>query len=135
MDAEMTATLGEGGVEDLFGVRPGNGSPDSLSAYALSLAAQKDQLPRALLLCREAVRRAPEEPSHYLHLGKIYLLAGKKHLALHAFRKGLGHDRGTMLLNEIRRLGFRREPIFPFLGRKHRLNRFLGRLLARMGWR
>jgi hypothetical protein len=37
------------------------------------------------------------------------------------------------LIREIQRLGFRRPPIFPFLGRKHPLNRFVGILFTRLG--
>ena len=29
--------------------------------------------------------------------------------------------------------GFRRPPVFPFLGRKHPLNRFVGILFSRLG--
>jgi hypothetical protein len=105
----------------------------SLSALGLSLATLKGDLLQGSALCKEAIRLAPEDPVHYFHLGKVYLLGGKRHLALHAFRKGLkfGYHRG--LVREIQRLGFRRPPVFPFLGRKHPLNRFVGILFTRLG--
>ncbi|HEY7746760.1 MAG TPA: hypothetical protein VIA07_10510 [Desulfuromonadales bacterium] len=107
--------------------------PASLSALGLSLAANKGDFLQGIALCKEAIRLAPENPVHYFHLGKVYLAGGKKHLALHAFRRGLkfGYHRG--LVREIERLGFRRPPIFPFLGRKHPLNRFAGILFTRLG--
>ena len=107
--------------------------PASLSALGLSLAANKGDLLQGIALCKEAIRLAPEDPVHYFHLGKVYLVGGKRHLALHAFRKGLkfGYHRG--LVREIQRLGFRRPPIFPFLGRKHPLNRFVGIFFTRLG--
>jgi hypothetical protein len=107
--------------------------PASLSALGLSLAANKGDLLQGIALCKEAIRLAPEDPVHYFHLGKVYVLGGKRHLALHAFRKGLkfGYHRG--LIREIQRLGFRRAPIFPFLGRKHPLNRFVGIFFTRLG--
>jgi hypothetical protein len=105
----------------------------SLSALGLSVAANKGDLLQGSALCKEAIRLAPEDPVHYFHLGKVYLVGGKRHLALHAFRKGLkfGYHRG--LVREIQRLGFRRPPVFPFLGRKHPLNRFVGILFTRLG--
>lgn len=108
--------------------------PDSLSSLGLSVA-KKGDLSRGMALCREALSRSPQDPIHYLHLGKVYLLAKKKHLALHSFRKGLkyGYHRG--LVSEIQRLGFRSPPVFPFLGRKHFLNRFVGILFTHLGLR
>jgi hypothetical protein len=107
--------------------------PASLSALGLSLAANKGDFLHGIALCKEAIRLSPEDPVHYFHLGKVYLVGGKKHLALHAFRRGLkfGYHRG--LVREIERLGFRRPPVFPFLGRKHPLNRFAGMLFTRLG--
>jgi hypothetical protein len=112
---------------------PSEAPAASLSALGLSVAANKGDLLQGITLCKEAIRLAPEDPVHYFHLGKVYLVGGKRHLALHAFRKGLkfGYHRG--LVREIQRLGFRRPPIFPFLGRKHPLNRFVGILFTRLG--
>jgi hypothetical protein len=105
--------------------------PASLSALGLSIAANKGDHPQGVVLCKEAIRLAPE-PIHYYHLGKVYLLSGKKHLALHAFRKGLKFGYHHGLAREIERLGFRRPPILPFLGRKHPLNRYAGILFTRL---
>jgi hypothetical protein len=107
--------------------------PTSLSALGFSTAANKGDLLQGIILCKEAIRRAPEDPIHYFHLGKVYVLAGKKHLALHAFRRGLKFGYHLGLIREIQRLGLRRPPIFPFLGRKHPLNRFAGMLFTRLG--
>lgn len=106
--------------------------PTPLSALGLSQAANKGDLLQGIALCKEAIRLAPE-PIHYLHLGKVYLLGGKRHLALHSFRKGLKFGYHCGLAREIERLGFRRPPVFPFLGRKHPLNRFVGMLFSRLG--
>jgi len=112
---------------------PSEEPPTSLSALGLSLAANKGDLQQGIALCKEAIRLAPEDPIHFFHLGKVYLVGGKKHLALHAFRRGLksGYHRG--LVREIQRLGFRRPPVFPFLGRKHPLNRYAGILFSLLG--
>jgi len=108
---------------------------ESLSALGLSRAKHKKDLVQGIALCQEAIRRAPEDTVHYLHLGKVYLLAGKKHLALHTFRKGLKYGYHLGLVREIQRLGFRRPPVFPFLGRKHTLNRFAGIFFSHLGMR
>jgi hypothetical protein len=99
------------------------------------MARKKGDLFQGIALCREAIGRAPEDPIHYYHLGKIYLLSRKKHLALHTFRKGLKYGEHRGLIREIQRLGFRHPPVFPFLGRKHFLNRFAGILFSHLGWR
>jgi len=114
---------------------PPAASPASLSLLGLSLARNKGDFFQSIALCREAIRRDPEDPLHYLHLGKIYLLARKKHLALHTFRKGLKYGDHRGLIREIERLGFRHPPVFPFLGRKHPLNRFAGIFFSHLGWR
>ena len=108
---------------------------ESLSVLGLTMARDKGDLLQGIALCREAVRRAPEDPLHYFHLGKVYLLARKKHLALHTFRKGLKYGDHRGLVREIQRLGFRHPPVFPFLGRKHTLNRLAGILFSHLGWR
>lgn len=107
--------------------------PAPLSALGLSVAANKGDLLQGSALCKQAIRLAPEDPVHYFHLGKVYLLGGKRHLALHAFRRGLNFGYHHGLVREIQRLGFRRPPVFPFLGRKHPLNRFVGLLFTRLG--
>jgi len=112
---------------------PSEAPAASLSALGLSLATDTGDLLRGIVLCKEAIRLAPEDPVHYFHLGKVYLLGGKRHLALHAFRRGLKFSYHLGLVREIQRLGFRRPPIFPFLGRKHPLNRFVGILFTRLG--
>lgn len=81
-------------------------------------AARKNADLQAIAAGKEALRLDPQNPLHHLDLGKIYLAAGKKHLALHTFRKGLKYGCHRGLIKEIRRLGFRRPPTFPFLGRK-----------------
>lgn len=106
----------------------------SLSALGLSsLAAKKGDIQQGIARCKEAIRLAPEDPVHYFHLGKVYLLGGKRHLALHTFRRGLKFGYHRDLIREIEHLGFRRQTIFPFLGRKHPLNRFVGILFSRLG--
>jgi tetratricopeptide (TPR) repeat protein len=112
-------------------------SPDPAihSALAYCLAKERRQHQKAFALCREALGRAPGDPRHYYHLGRIHLLAKQKNQAIAAFRRGLKVQRYQPIIDELRGLGVRRPPVFASLPRDHLLNRSLGRVLARLGIR
>ncbi len=105
-----------------------------LSCLGYCLARERSDLDKALALCKNALSQEPANPLHYLNMGRIYLLAQQKHLAVFAFNRGLEFGRHPVIMKEIDKLGRRRPPIFPFLGRKHALNRFLGYLRDKMSW-
>src|SRR5574340_1203368 len=64
-------------------------SPELLSYLSYCIAAERGQIYEALKLCNEALSQEPDNPVHYLNLGRIYLHAGKKKEALLTLRKGL----------------------------------------------
>jgi hypothetical protein len=69
-------------------------------------------------------------PVLYLNLGKAYLVSGKRKLAITAFQKGLGIDpKNQDLMREMKKLGIRKKPPVPFLGRSNSLNKYLGKIL------
>ncbi|MFA5517194.1 MAG: hypothetical protein WDA20_12990 [Desulfuromonadales bacterium] len=105
-----------------------------LSCLGYCLARERRELQQALVLCKDAIRQEPANPLHYLNLGRVYLLEQKKHLAFSAFRQGLEFGRHQGLIQEMRKLGRRRRPVFRYLGRKHFLNRFFGHLRNRFLW-
>jgi len=109
--------------------------PAVQSALAYCLAKERRQYQKALALCREALGEEPAEPRHYYHLGRIYLLANQKTQAITAFRRGLKQQRYQPIIDELRRLGVRKPPVFTSLPRDHVLNRSFGRLLTRLGSR
>ena len=88
--------------------------------------------------CRHAFKILKEQmpfgeefffPILYLNLGKAYLAANKRKEAYASFKKGLEIDMGNRnLLNELKKLGIRRQPSFPFLKRSHPLNKYIGKL-------
>jgi len=88
--------------------------------------------------CRHAFKILKEQmpfgeefffPILYLNLGKAYLAAGKRKEAYASFKKGLEIDTGNRdLLNELRKLGIRRQPPLPFLKRSNPLNKYVGKL-------
>ena len=68
-------------------------------------------------------------PVLYLNLGKTYLAAGYKKAAIDSFYKGLTCDHENKdLMEEIKKLVTRKNPVVGFLPRSHPLNRYLGKL-------
>ena len=112
-----------------------NPTPAVQSALAYCLAKERRQYQKALGLCREALGAEPAQPRHYYHLGRIYLLAEQKTQAIAAFRRGLKQQRYQPIIDELRRLGVRKPPVFNSLPRDHILNKSFGILLTRLGTR
>lgn len=112
---------------------------DVRSAYALSIALERGKIKDAIDLCIQSIEDDPDNPFHYMNLGKIYLKDGKKAVAIDIFRKGLrlredGNSEReiTVILNE---LGIRKRPLLPFLGRKNFINKYIGLFLHKIGIR
>ena len=104
-------------------------SPEMLSLMGYSLARDAGQLRKGIELCLKAIALNPHSCDHYLHLGRIYLLAGKKNIAITAFKKGLKIRKDARIMKELRMLGIRRFPPFDSLPRNHVVNRVIGRIL------
>jgi hypothetical protein len=117
------------------------------------IARERGDVREALLLCQSALNSEPNNPAHYLNLGRVLLLAQDKTRAIATFWKGIskapGAERGVaaepskrgharehgLILDELRRLGIRKQAPFPRLHRSHPLNRITGKLLATLGVR
>lgn len=88
--------------------------------------------------CRHAFKILKEQmpfgeefffPILYLNMGKAYLAANKRKEAYASFKKGLEIDIGNRnLLNELKKLGIRRQPPLPLLKRSNPLNKYIGKL-------
>lgn len=107
-------------------------TPEILSSLALCLARERQDFPRALELCRAALAEEPWNSLHYLNLGRVHLLEGRKQDAIRVFRDGLLHQQNPLIREELQRLGNRRYPVIASLPREHKLNIFLGRLFAKL---
>ncbi len=105
------------------------------SSKGLCVAKVRRSFKEALYLCRDALDTEPKNPVHYLHLGKILLLAGQKRKAIQTFREGLKQGGNAQIAAELEKLGLRKTPVFKFLARKHPLNKISGLLLAKIGLR
>lgn len=110
-------------------------SPELQSYLAYCQAKGQGQMDAAAKICREAIQRDPNNPTHYLILGRILLLSGDKARAIDAFRQGLKSGSDDRIVIEISKLGLRRPPVIRSLQRNHPLNRWLGKLLGRIGLR
>ncbi len=109
--------------------------PGIKSKLALCLAKERRQYQQAMNLCREALQAEPDNPDHYYQLSRIYLVAGQKRQAIKSLRKGLKFKRHQPIIDELNRLGARKEPVFATLPREHLLNRSVGILFTKRGSR
>jgi tetratricopeptide (TPR) repeat protein len=124
---------------------------NSYLAYCMSK--ERGQHREALKLCEAAIKQEPQNPAHYLNLGRIYLITGHKAKAVTTFRSGLAKEvsgdgntsaespaemqarHQALILAEMRRMGIRKRAPFPSLPRSHPLNRVFGRVLTRLAFR
>ena len=107
--------------------------PKIKAKLAFCLAKERRQYQQAMTLCREALQAEPDNPDHYYQLSRIYLVAGQKRQAIKSLRKGLKFKRHQLIIDELNRLGARKEPFFSSLPREHILNRSVGILFSRFG--
>lgn len=106
--------------------------PTYCSYMAFCIAKERGQFQLAVTLCEKAKAREPLNPVHYLNLGKIYLIAGKKSEAIRTFREGLTREKNLEIIDELDGLGTRKPPVFPFLKRSNPINRIFGLALKKM---
>lgn len=107
-----------------------------MSYLGLCLAQVDREMWDAMKLCKQAIKAESYRPELFLNLGRVYLLCGDRWNAHAAFDRGLGvDDEHPELGREIAMMGVRKPPPVRFLDRKHPINRFAGKMLARFGVR
>ncbi len=107
--------------------------PRFMSFFGLCIATNERRLGEGLELCETAVRKEFFRPELFVNLGRLYLISGDVGRAHQTFRRGLAVDQSNEELRyELRRLGTRRQPVLPSLGRSHPVNVALGRLLHKL---
>jgi tetratricopeptide (TPR) repeat protein len=112
------------------------GSTPILASYlGYCMARERHQFKEAIGLCRQALTKEPEQALHYLNLGRVFLAAREKRLAINTFRQGLKRGRHRLILEELKRLGIRKRPVVPPFSRSHPLNKYLGLLFTRLNMR
>ncbi len=110
-------------------------NPLYCSQLAICLAKEKKEYKRAVSLCNEALKKDPKNSLHFLNLGRVHLMANQKKDAIRIFSMGLRYGENKEIIAELRKFGRRRRPVIPFLERDNPVNRFLGKLTYRMGFR
>lgn len=118
-----------------FGSLVTSGSIDPLhvSYYGLMLVLVHRRGPEGLELCERSLLLAPDRPEPYLNLARVHRRMGRSRQATETLREGLAaFPKHRGLLSEIRRASPRRKPPFASLERDHPVNKFLGKLQARL---
>lgn len=105
------------------------------SRFGYCIAKERGQLTRAFELCRSAIEHDPGNPVHYLYLGKVHQLAANQYEALQTFRQGMTLGGLPEIEQALTAIGTRKPPAIPALSREHLLNKYLGKILARLGLR
>ncbi len=105
------------------------------SHMAYCIAKERGQFRLAVALCEKAIAREPGNSVHYLNLGKIYLFAGRQEEAVRTFREGLAGEKNQQIIDELDRLETRKCPVISFLNRDNPVNRILGLVLKKTGFR
>lgn len=105
------------------------------SYFGFCIAKERGQVQKGMLLCRGALDKEPENGVHFLNLGRILLLAGNKEEALDTLRKGLGHGPNEEILGLLDSIGRRSRPPIPYLSRDNPINKYLGKMLGKLGLR
>ncbi len=107
-------------------------NPEIIAWYGYCLAKERKSVRDGLNCCLKALQLDPRLSSAYLCMGKIYLMAGKKKSAMKAFNRGLTYGQNPALFKELKKLGTRKRPVFPFMDRDNPLNIYSGRLLSKL---
>ncbi|MBT1070644.1 tetratricopeptide repeat protein [Pelotalea chapellei] len=109
--------------------------PSLHSCLGFCMAKERGHVTRGLELCHAAIEREPQNPIHYFYLAKVHLVAGTKEEAVSALRQGAAQGGNPQILLMLQELGTRKPPPLRFLSRDHFLNKYLGKLLGRLGLR
>jgi tetratricopeptide (TPR) repeat protein len=107
-------------------------TPELESSLGFCLAKERAQFGRAIELCRAAIDRDRLNPRHYLLLGRVFLMQGKKNAAIEIYHEGLKHAEDPEIRADLKLVGSRRRPVIPILHREHILNRSLGFILNKI---
>jgi tetratricopeptide (TPR) repeat protein len=107
-------------------------NPYYMSFLGLSIARAQRKWDQASELCEMAIQLKPKEIQFYLNLGEVYAASGMRERALDKLDDAVQLFGQDARLKQARsRVQNRRNPILPFFGREHFLNRELGKLRHR----
>ena len=110
-------------------------APEWYSYLGYCIARQRGQHRKGLELCQASLAVEPDNPMHFLNLGRVHLNKGDKTKALQIWREGMAKGECPELLQQLERLGKRNRPPLSIFARSNPVNRYLGVLLNRLGLR
>jgi Flp pilus assembly protein TadD len=112
-------------------IAPTNPFYRSYFGYCLALV-QRD-FDRAVHFCQQASDSRPFDADLHVNLGRVYRLKGDRAAAYQAFTQAWHLSKGhAAAAAELARMGVRRPPVVTILSRGHWLNRWLGRVRAKL---
>lgn len=112
----------------------GTRDPKHLSLYGMTLVRDSRTRREGIELCQRAIGWGCRDPVVYLNLSRAYFAMGSRLRAIQVLRQGLRSSVGNAeLLREIERLSPRGKPVLALFHRDHVLNKYLGRVRARLG--
>jgi predicted Zn-dependent protease len=107
-------------------------NPFYRSYLGLTLARAQKKWDEAEELCNAALKGKRDQPQLYLNLAEVYVAAGRKQDAVEALLMATKYaQRDGRIYRMLNQLSSRRQPVLPFLDRRHFLNRNLGTLRHR----
>ena len=110
-------------------------SPTVKSYSAYCQAKSHGSLSAAADTCQKSIAKESHNSVHYLILGRIFLLAGKRGKAIKIFHMGLKVSPNPLIIKELKQLGKRNSPVIKALDRDHSLNHLLGKAFSTVGLR
>jgi predicted Zn-dependent protease len=103
-------------------------NPFYQSYLGVTLARAEKKYSEAEELCDNALRLKRDQPQLYLNLAEVYISAGRRQDAMETLTMGVKFaHRDARIQHLMSQISSRRRPVIPFLGRKHFVNRRLGR--------
>jgi tetratricopeptide (TPR) repeat protein len=123
------------GIQFLQDAAHTEGLPEARAWLGYCIAKEKGEFARGIALCKESLKKTPRSAEIYLALGRIYLLARKRALAIKTLEQGAKLEHSQEIHRLLQSIGVRKAPLFAFLSRKNLVNITSGRLLARIGLR
>jgi dihydrofolate reductase len=110
-------------------------NPEAAADLALCQLKTGGDPEAALQLAEKALADDPENPVLHLKVGRVQILGGAKEKGLDTLRRGMQLGGGAEMGAELERCGTRRPAPITSLPRNHPMNRFLGKILHRLGLR
>jgi tetratricopeptide (TPR) repeat protein len=111
-------------------------NPRYQSLFGLCISKERGQITEAIDICERSLKAEPDFIEHYIYLGQVYKRAGLSRDAIDVIRKGLKIDRKHPgLIAEIETFGLRKNPVISYLSRNNVLNKYLGIIFSRLGFR